>query len=163
MPRKQNGNAGISRQRKHHFKKYDIKQRKKIDENKTANNDDNHIECSEVETTLNNNERNESDCVHEECVQLNDEREGVDNVEENQSVVFDDDDDDVESYSELRTFLMCHCQGVDIDYSKNSKYDEDIIKDDGNGNNVNGESLKTEQQFIALVYKHVLGSPSKKN
>eukprot|EP00957_Ditylum_brightwellii_P197850 15072216-Ditylum_brightwellii.AAC.1 len=110
MPRKQNGNAGINNRRKHCFKKYDVKQRKKIDGNKTTKTDDNHIECSEVETTLNNNEKNESDCVYEECVQLNNEREGVDNVEENQSVVFDDNDDDVESHSALRMLLMRHCQ-----------------------------------------------------
>eukprot|EP00957_Ditylum_brightwellii_P029102 2199419-Ditylum_brightwellii.AAC.1 len=161
MPRKQNGNAGISSRRNHHFKKYDIKGGKKIDENKTANNDDNHIECYDIETTFNNNEINESDCAHEKCVQLNDKRKGVDNVEENQSIVFDDDDDDVESNSALRNLLMHHCQGADIDHSENSKYDDDIIKDDGNGNNVSGESLKTEQQIIAFVYKHVLGSPSK--
>eukprot|EP00957_Ditylum_brightwellii_P106895 8155131-Ditylum_brightwellii.AAC.1 len=59
--------------------------------------------------------------------------------------------------------LMHRCQGVDIDYSEHSKYDDDIIEDDGNGNSVNGKSLKTGWQIIALAYKHVLGSPSKKN
>eukprot|EP00957_Ditylum_brightwellii_P035325 2679461-Ditylum_brightwellii.AAC.1 len=111
--------------------------------NKSVSNDDNGIECNDIGKKNNNDEENESVPVNDDCLEHNEEGEEIDNIEENESIVLDDDC--VECNDAVTTVLEHHCQGVDIDYNEESNDDEFIIEND------------------EKVYKHVLGSPSKKN